>query len=316
MSEDIKPTAGIVEYTGAKQIMQEIQEKAKNQPLIIATFNIKSKTSGKCRVYPDSPNGMQPSVTSICGALMKYGLIDWAANCAVDYIKNASFTAEQAEEVYAAARQAHNQIKDEAADFGTLAHLLIQLYLEHGEGVEVDDEFGRIENEDVFNKVSALYGSFKDWATKNKIEPVHTEIKLHGDGYSGRCDLIAYRTCPKTGERRLGLYDIKTGKGQYYPEWSLQVCAYADAADKDRSVLESTASIYDKAIEEIGIIKLNKDTLKCNFSEQSKPKFTADRDRLTRAWGHLVKFYWEYNDLAKQFSEIDQNSIDTEPEVE
>ena len=50
------------------------------------TYNIKTKTAGKCRVYPDSPNGHQPSVTSICGALMKYGLIDWAANCAVDYV--------------------------------------------------------------------------------------------------------------------------------------------------------------------------------------------------------------------------------------
>ena len=288
----------------------------------MSEFNIQSKTAGKCRVYPDSPNGMQPSVTSICGALMKYGLIDWAANCAVDYIRDKwpetfdGWNDTDFHMFFEEASNSHNQIKDEAADFGTLAHLLIQLYLEHGEGVEVGNEFGRIENKDIFEKVSALYGSFKGWAEKNKIEPVHTEIKLHGDGYSGRCDLIAYRTCPKTGERRLGLYDIKTGKGSYYPDWGLQLAAYADSADKDRRVLEETASIYDEAIQEIGIIKLNKDTLKCNFSEQSKPKFTADRDRLTRAWRHLVKFYWEYNDLAKQFSEIDQNSLDTEPEVE
>ena len=50
-------------------------------------FNIKTKTSGKCRCYPDNPNGISPNVTSICGALMKSGLIDWAANCAVDYLQ-------------------------------------------------------------------------------------------------------------------------------------------------------------------------------------------------------------------------------------
>ena len=72
MTEDIRPTDGIVEYT--KEFMDESIEKSKNQPIVATTFNIKSKTAGKCRVYPDSPNGMQPSVTSICGGLMKYGL--------------------------------------------------------------------------------------------------------------------------------------------------------------------------------------------------------------------------------------------------
>ena len=265
------------------------------------TFNVKTKTSGKCRVYPDSPSGLQPSVTSICGALMKYGLIQWAADCAVDYIKNEAhlcwvqpdadgertgdFGPNDA--LFDEARHAHDQIKDKAADFGTHAHELCQKYMETGNWpVHFIDE-----------KAEKLFESFVEWAEKNKIEPVHTEIKLHGDGYSGRCDLIAYRTCPKTGERRLGLYDIKTGKGSYYPEWGLQLCAYAKA--------------YAKPLDEIGIIKLNKDTLKCNFSEQSKPKFTADMDRYARAWKSLVKFYWEYNNLAEQFKEISLTDTDS-----
>ena len=109
-------------------------------------FNIKTKTAGKCRVYPDSPNGLQPSVTSICGALMKYPLIDWAANCAVDYIKAhdadcfghyepdvdyddngrpyecGSFVWDENSDCWDNARHAHEQIRDDAADFGTLAH--------------------------------------------------------------------------------------------------------------------------------------------------------------------------------------------------
>jgi len=297
-------------------------------------FNIKSKTCGKCRVYPDNPQGLAPSVTSICGALMKYGLIDWAANCAVDYIKNANFTMEQAEEVFEQARHAHEQIRDDAADFGTQAHLVCQLWLEGKEDQieQVQADYfkalvdGGMSSEDagwLLEKVVTLFDSFCTWAIKNNIEAVHTEIKLHGDGYSGRCDLIAYRTDPKTGERRLGLYDIKTGKGSYYPEWGLQLAAYAEAYGQMYNVYAGDVGVIpmcdikplNDQIQEIGIIKLNKDTLKCNFSGQSKPKFTADRDRLTRAWVHLVKFYWEYNDLAKQFEEIQNNSLDNDNEV-
>ena len=263
-------------------------------------FNIKSKTCGKCRVYPDNPQGLAPSVTSICGALMKYGLIDWAANCAVDYIINANFTMEQAEEVFEQARYAHEQIRDDAADFGTQAHLMCQMWCEQKPTSPLHDEILANIGQEGLEKCIILVESFVKWAIKNKIEPVHTEIVLHGDGYSGRCDLIAYRTDPKTGERRLGLYDIKTGKGSYYPEWGLQLAAYAAACD---------VYISNNDIQEIGIIKLNKDTLKCNFSEQSKPKFTADRERLTEAWVHLVKFYWLYNDLKEQFKEIEDEPL-------
>ena len=167
--------------------------------------------------------------------------------------------------------------------------------------------------------------SFQGWCNKNKIEPVHTEIKLHGDGYSGRCDLIAYRTDPKTGERRLGLYDIKTGKGSYYPEWGLQLAAYADAYTNEYQHKQQKSFDPREGIQEIGIIKLNKDTLKCNFSEDVKLKyetlengaemkkgaapFTPDRERLTEAWYHFVKAYWLYNNLKTQFGENEDEPL-------
>ena len=254
----------------------------------------------------------------------KHGMIDWAANCAVDYIMEeyscqggTDFFLEANEEVFKQARHAHEQIKDDAADFGTQAHLLCQLWLE-GNLAEYDDLMSKVDSNS-----QELTTSFVGWAEKNKIEAVHTEIKLHGDGYSGRCDLIAYRTDPKTGERRLGLYDIKTGKGSYYPEWGLQLAAYAEAYGQMYNVYAGDVGVIpmcdikplNDQIQEIGIIKLNKDALKCNFSEQSKPKFTADRDRLTCAWKSLVKFYWDYNDLAKQFEEIQNKSLDNDDQL-
>ena len=291
-------------------------------------FNIKSKTAGKCRVYPDSPNGLQPSVTSICGALMKYGLIQWAANCAVDYLLNI-----HPEKLYLAqgdsyipnraweeARLAHEQIKDDAADFGTWAHTLCEKWMNKDKPgwIEAAGQCQKELDEQSYHKCMALVESFKLWANKNTIEPVHTEIVLHGDGYSGRCDLIAYRTDPKTKERVLGLYDIKTGKGSYYPEWGLQLAAYAEAYD-DMKYEEWIKDPYDTPtsnfseldIDEIGIIKLNKDTLKCNFSEDRGPKFTEHRGRLTAAWKHLVNFYWLYNELEQQFEGIENERTKT-----
>jgi len=233
---------------------------------------------------------------------MKYGLVDWAANCAVDYLwENGRHDKRGYEQIlndskdFEDARRAHDTIRDKAADTGTDIHELCQLWLENRPRI-LNISFNKATND-----MKIMFDSFKKWATKNKIEPVHTEIKLHGSGYSGRCDLIAYRTCPKTGVRRLGLYDIKTGKGSYYKEWGLQLAAYAEAyiADPFRE--------GELPLSEIGIIKLNKDTLKCNFSEQSKPKFTLERDKLAKAFMLLKDFYWCYNSLQNQFDEINKS---------
>lgn len=269
-------------------------------------YNIKTKTSDKCRVYPDSPNGPQPSVTSITGCLMKYALVDWAANCAVDYLDKRIQVVEvddlnivracwKEHDLFEQARTAHKNISEEAANTGTDVHELCSLWLMGQDTREAESKAS--------TETLALWEAFKDWAIKNKLEVVHSELVLHGDGYSGRCDLIAYRTDPKTGKRVLGLYDIKTGKGSYYPEWGLQLAAYADAWED----METTAESWPVAlreIQEIGIIKLNKETLKCNFSEDRGPKFTDHRPRLTRAFMSLKDFYWSYNDLKTQFAEI------------
>ena len=254
------------------------------------TIDIKTKTDGKCRLYPDNPYGIAPSVTSITQVLHKGGLLQWASDCAVErLVATCKVDEEHAKE----ARYAYKELSDTAADFGTQAHLLCQLYLE-----KRMDEFNAelLKSDD---KAKVLIDSFIEWADKNKIEPVSTEIVLHTKMYSGRCDLVAYRTDPKTGDKVLGLYDIKTGKGTYYPEWGLQLAAYAYAWD------EQVGAKTDESIEEIGIIKLNKDTLKCNFSEQSKPKFTAERERLSKAFAVLASFYWLYNDIENQIKEIE-----------
>ena len=279
----------------------------KNETEIMDVFNLKTKTCGKCRVYPDNPGGPAPSVTSICGALMKYGLIDWAANCAVDYIDEAysdeaySIPGPIWEVIKKEARQAHNRIKEEAGDTGTNVHELCQMCLEHGVTVMTDNEnYGAA---DVITK--KMVDNFAAWCGKEGIELIATEVKVHGDGYSGRCDLIAYR------KGKLGLYDIKTTPA-YYPEQGLQLAAYAKAwDDKVRRntigpiEMGKTAMQESEFIEEIGIIRLDKKTGSCNFSESGRgPHFTEHRERLTKAFMLLKDFYWLYNNLEEQFKEL------------
>jgi len=290
------------------------------------TYDIKTKTSDKCRIYPDNHGSPAPSVTSISGCLMKFGLIQWAADEAVKYICKTSDVDDP--RLYESARFAYKNISDEAKQAGTDIHAICEAYLrsyhDEEQGAELDkllrpleEAWGERYSNHMFQPIDfaievsnaaapllIMFRNFKAWCEKNQIEPVHIEQVVHGDGYSGRVDLIAYRTAK--GVRRLGLYDIKTGKGSYYPEWGLQLGGYAEAFEYFE---QESAADYDhvfeaREIEEIGIIKLNKETLKANFSEDRGPKYTQDRERLTRAFLHLKDFYWEFNDLEKQFAEI------------
>ena len=262
-------------------------------------------------MYPDNPNGPAPSVTSITQALHKGALIQWAADCAVDYIAGKAsdwddtFCMEGLTEPrwLGEARTAYKIISTEAANTGTDVHELCQLWLDKQDTREAESK--------ATPGMLALFEAFKGWAIDNKIEPVYIEKVLHGDGYSGRCDLIAYRTDPKTGVRMYGLYDIKTSSGAYYPEHGLQLAAYAMAYEH----WELTDGNGEWPLQEVGIIKLNKKTLRCNFSEGGRgPNYTKFLPRLQKAFTALVEFFWQYNNLKEQFEEIQngQSSNDEE----
>jgi len=243
-------------------------------------ISVTTHTAGRCLVYPETPYGIQPSVTSIISILDKPQLKDWAANCAVDWLINNP-------QDFDNARKAHKLVSDAAKDTGTDIHALCSRWL-LGESIDEDS----LETQ----TTHTLLNAFKEWCLVNTIEPVYSEVIIHGPGYSGTCDLIAYRTDPKTQVRRLGLYDIKTAKGSYYPEWGLQLAAYANAAE---DMAADGALELNDSIEELGIIKLNKETLKCNYKE-----FTSQRDRLFAAFIALKDFYWLYNDLESQIQQL------------
>jgi len=241
------------------------------------------------RIY-ESPHGLQPSTTSILGLLDKYYLRQWAADCTAGYIrKNCKCIQDGIWEVKESdLALAVNNWKSEsqtAADFGTDLHSIAELYFRSfhsSEDAERLEAALSISEPDTL----ALFLALRDWAETEKIVPKEIEKVCHGDGYSCRVDLIAER------DGKLGLYDIKTSKnGQYGDTWGLQLAANAAAYEYHTG----------NKIEEIGIIRLTKKTLRLNFSETGRgPHYTEQRPRLEKAFSHLVKFFWEYEDFAEK----------------
>jgi hypothetical protein len=264
-------------------------------------YNIKTKFGSRCRVYENPNCGYAPSVTSITECLHKFALVQWAADCAVDYIDSkrnifAGFDNEACNFVFSKplwdvecinARTAYKTISDEAKDDGTNVHSLCELYFRSyhdiAAAVELDNALCSATETTV-----RMLDNLKKWAVEGELEPVEIEKVLHGTNYSGRADLIARR------KGRLGVWDIKRAKA-YYPEMGLQLAAYAQAyyyMEQDWP-------------QELGIIRLDPNTGSCNCSEDGRgPHFTDHIDRLTKAFNALCEFYWCANDLQTQFQEI------------
>ena len=70
------------------------------------------------------------------------------------------------------------------------------------------------------------------WAQAWNVRPILVEqMVAHIDeGYAGTLDLLAYYTDPEDGDERIGLFDLKTGKG-VYPQNFNQLSAYWNALE-------------------------------------------------------------------------------------
>ena len=160
-----------------------------------------------------------PSVTAILGVIGKPALIPWARNMALekaratllDNLGIALDSEEQIDELIEKARKRPDEVRDQAADFGTRAHILIEEYL-RGKEPEVPDDLA-----DVFS-------GFLSWQGDAGLEIQYTEQMVYSATYkyAGSMDAVA-----KRGDQLVAL-DWKTSSG-IYPEMALQVAAYAAA---------------------------------------------------------------------------------------
>jgi len=162
-----------------------------------------------------------PSVTTVLGIINKPALVPWARNMALESVKETlydhleeSVESQWVEDIIEQARRRPDQIRDQAADFGTRAHILIEQIIQ---GLEPE----------IPAEMEPVVQSFTSWRQDAGLDIQLTETMVYSGKYryAGAMDAVAYQ-----GGTLVAL-DWKTGNG-LYPEHLLQVAAYAKALEE------------------------------------------------------------------------------------
>lgn len=169
-------------------------------------------------------------VTTILGKVIsKDGLMQWAANMAVE--------AMLAGEDPKLAKKAHTKKKDAGADIGTLVHNAIEANI--GSLIETGTPMAQAFTQ---KEASLAYTAWLDWQDKYKPVFQSCERKVYSVAYnySGTCDAVAiingkrylidWKTANPQIEFKNGKY---TGKMHAYPEHFIQVAAYHSAIEEE-----------------------------------------------------------------------------------
>jgi len=165
-----------------------------------------------------------PSVTTVLSVIAKPALVPWARNVALESVKEAllertqegpvELTPEWVDGLLQDARRRPDLVKNKAADYGAQAHDLIRQIIQ-GLTPEVPPE------------MSALVTNFEAWQKEAGLELHLSETIVYSPRYryAGSVDATAHR------QGALVAIDWKTGSG-IYPEYALQVAAYAHALEE------------------------------------------------------------------------------------
>lgn len=206
-----------------------------------------------------------PSVTTVLRVYDKSGpLTQWAANCAIEYLRQhmnpgTPYSAAELAAAFQEARFNFRSVSLKACDVGTIAHEWIERYLrwmlEGGVQPVMPD------NEQALRSCTA---SVK-WLREHDVEPISIELPLYSRkyGYCGRMD----NTLLMRVHGRLALGDWKTSKA-IYPEYRMQAAAYAQAYQE----------MYGIPIAERIIIRIDKETAEFEDCNLDIPESTQARD--------------------------------------
>mgnify|MGYP001619811504 FL=1 len=160
-------------------------------------------------------------ITTVLKVISKPALIQWAANMAVQYVKENSSGFEQFEgeqtnfyrgitdELLEKARFAHRKKKEKAGDWGTIVHKAIE------EWIKTETE-PKLENEQ-----QLVFDKFKEWVKENKIEFLESEKHVWSRNLwiGGITDGIMKMDGKKY------VFDVKTSSA-IYNEFFFQMAAY------------------------------------------------------------------------------------------
>jgi hypothetical protein len=167
------------------------------------------------------------SVTEVIGALGKPGLMWWAAEeaaraCAA-YLREGAAEHDAIER----ARKAFLRTRDAAAEAGTLAHEMIEAYLEGQDPEDVIDAFADV---DVVDRARRAFSRFASWwpTSGYTVHLSEEQIVDRATGYGGTLDLVL-----RAADGSLVIGDVKTGRG-VYDEVTIQLAAYAALLRSER----------------------------------------------------------------------------------
>jgi hypothetical protein len=160
-----------------------------------------------------------PSVTTVLGRYKESGaLIHWAAGQSVEYVKREMVALPdpvakiEIIKLCELAKHAYRDVRDAAADAGTLAHNAVEQWIK-GSPVSFGDS-------DVERKAKKSFDAFMEWADQTSLKVTHTEVPLVSEKYKfgGTLDAMLIRS-------RRSLGDWKCANA-IYGEYLCQIAAY------------------------------------------------------------------------------------------
>ena len=161
--------------------------------------------------------------TTILSVVSKPALIQWAANMAINYIKeNAPYVPETKlymgvnDEILESARKAHAQRKTDAGTYGTETHAQIEKIVKNA-----IDHNGGIIGEGTLSPDKSLQ-NFITWAITNKVKFLDSERNIYSEKLwlGGIVDFICEI------DHNVWIGDIKTAGSGIYPEFMWQCAGY------------------------------------------------------------------------------------------
>ncbi len=234
------------------------------------------------RYYRDPKDGtLYPSVTTILDtSLNKKALVGWAAKAtaqaAVDHLP------ELVRRCRTDRRGAVTWLKgqpyaarDTAANLGTRVHDLAEAYVLGQPYTAPDDDT------DEARMLAALVAFLDDF--RPRFEATELTVVNRSVGYAGTLDAIA--TIPALGDR-LTLVDYKTGRTGPYPEWGLQLAAYAAA---EAAWLKDGTEVSMPKVDGAAILRIRPDGYTLHPVRLDGLLDTFERMAAVTRWVHAVE---------------------------
>jgi hypothetical protein len=207
--------------------------------------------------------GMEfPSVTTVLDCLGKGdGLMHWAVNQAMLYIRQNRGLGMSLDELLERASKNWMTVKGEAADIGSEIHNLIERYIKHGH-----DAIGTYRPE-----VTHGFLAFLEWEKVHGVKWLQSEMQVASRiyGYAGTLDAICIY------EDRPYVIDFKSSKS-FYDTFGMQIAAYRNAAVE-----------MGHTIDGMGILRLDKGT-----GEPEWKDYSDAYDKDLNAFLKLLDFFY------------------------